>query len=284
MGILELLSILELGIIFSIVSIAIFITFRVSNIADMTVDGSFASGSLCALVMINSGASPIVSLIVAFIIGSLAGLMTYVITFYFKINGLLAGIITSFMLYSINLRITSGIPNIVSDSSLLVFNGILPLLLLSAIVAILIISLSWIFNTEIGLAWRASGQNALLSKIYGIPVNLYLLLSMLISNGLVGLAGALFAHYQGFADISMGQGTLIIGLTGLILGEILCLNTYSISIKLGFCVIGSILYKLVVSYALKLDNIGITSSDLNLVTGVLIIFIIQVPNIIKKIR
>lgn len=284
MGLLESLSIIELGIIFSIVSIAIFITFRISNIADMTVDGSFATGSLCSLVLVNSGFSPIISIIIAFVLGCAAGLITYIITFYFKINSLLAGIITSFMLYSINLRITSGIPNIVIESIDSIFSGYSPLIILSFISIGIIMLLSWVFKTQIGLALRASGQNSLLSKIYGVHVNIYLLISIIISNGLVGLAGALFAHYQGFADISMGSGTLIVGLTGLILGEILCFNAYSISVKLCFCIIGSIIYKLVISYALKLDYIGITSSDLNLVTGILIIFIIQIPNLIKKIR
>jgi len=271
----EIIISLEIGIIFGIIAMGIYISFRIIDFPDLTCDGSFVLGAVCSSMIIRAGYSAYLALVIALVSGLLAGFATGVLNAYFKINALLAGILVAFMLYSINLRIMGNIPNI----TLFGFSNIFSesnLLILASIFVVVFFLVGYLLNSDFGLAIRSIGQNIRLAKNYGINTAKITIIGLMISNSLIALGGGIFSQYQGFVDIGSGLGTIIVSLASVIIGEHI-LPSKSIWLKLASCLIGSIIYRLFISFALHSDYLGINSSDLNLVTGILIITVMLIP-------
>lgn len=282
MNTIQFLGALEMGLVYGIVAIGVYLTFRVINFPDLTVDGSFPLGAAVSAILIVSGFSAIVATVVAIIAGACAGFITGYLHVRWRILGLLSGILTMTALYSINLRIM-GKPNIAVpiESTLFTESGlILPALGIG--VCVLIILLVWFLRSQFGLALRATGINPRVSPSYGINVGLKTLVALSLSNGFVALAGSLFVQSHGFADVTMGGGTLIMGLASVIVGETL-FHSARIWVLVLSCVLGSILYRIAIALALNTHFAGLQSSDLNLITSGLIILALLLPQMKKRI-
>ena len=271
------------GLIWGLMALGIYITFRLLDMADLTVDGSFTTGGACAAMMILAGHGPWAALGVALIAGMLAGLCTGLLHTKLGIPAILAGILTQFALYSVNLHIMG----MAANRALSVDKY--PLLLSSrhigaaigkglVIAAVIVALMYWYFGTEQGRAIRATGDNPAMSRALGINIDNMKVLGLALSNGIVALAGGLMAQYQGFADINMGRGAIVIGLAAVIIGEVLVRALFkryiNFSILLAFTVLGGVLYYLVVVVVLwlKLD-----SNDLKLFTAVIVALFLAVP-------
>ncbi len=265
---LQLLGAIEIGLIYSLVAIGVYITFKVIDFPDLTVDGSFTLGAAVSSAMIFAGYNPYIATIVSILSGSCAGWVTGYLNVRWKILGLLAGILTMTALYSINLRIM-GRPNIAIIDSDTVFGNWSIILTILFFTIITILKLTRFFASEFGLAIRAVGINPKVSSAYGIRVGFMKIVALAISNGIVALAGSLFAQSQGFADISMGTGTIIVGLASVIIGEAI-VHPERIWVGLITCAIGSILYRIAIAFALNAHDIGLEASDLNLITALLV--------------
>ena len=282
---------LETGFIFALVALGIFISFRILDFPDLTVDGSFPLGAAVAASAIVAGINPWLATLMACVAGSIAGVITALLNVKLNILHLLASILTMIALYSINLRIMDG-PNkaLLGVETLLtpldnlsvpyyiaypIAFGILAFIVLGLLVAFL--------KTEIGLAMRATGSNPRMAKANGVNTSVMIVLGMALSNALVALAGALFAQSQGSADVTMGVGVIVIGLASVIGGEAL-IPTRTILLWALACLIGSILYRLVIAFALNGDVLGLKAQDLNLITAVLVTLAIVMPNIKSKFK
>ncbi len=289
MSLFSLLGAVEIGLIFSLVALGVFISFRLLRFPDLTVDGSFPLGGAVCAVLIASGTNPYVATLAAMAAGALAGLITGWLNVKLKIMDLLASILMMIALYSINLRIMGG-PNVplINDPTLLTSlqpEGMSdyvarPLILLVVVLAVKL-ALDWFFATERGLAIRATGSNARMARAQGINTGAMVLLGMAVSNGLVGLAGALFAQTQGGADISMGIGTIVIGLAAVIVGESILPSRKLILATLAV-VVGAIVYRFFIALALNSDFIGLKAQDLNLVTALLVTVALVIPQLKRK--
>ena len=266
--------------IYSLVAIGVYITFKIIDFPDLTVDGSFTLGAAVSSSMIYAGFDPYFATFIAILAGGLAGIITGYLNVRWDILGLLAGILTMTALYSINLRIM-GRPNIAIIDSVTVFGDwpIIGVILFVTIVAILI--LTRFFASEFGLAIRAVGINPKVSSAYGIRVGVMKIAALSISNGIVALAGSLFAQSQGFADISMGTGTIIVGLASVIIGEAL-VNPERVWSSLLTCAVGSILYRIAIAFALNAHDIGLEASDLNMITALLVALTMIATKLRKK--
>ena len=271
------------GIIWGIMALGIFITFRLLDFADLSVDGSFATGGAVTVMLIIGGYSPWVALVVALLAGILAGICTGLLHTKLGIPAILAGILTQFALYSINLRIMgmaankSANPNVYD---LIISMRNIPMaIVIGAVFAVAIIAvLYWYFGTEQGSALRATGSNPNMSRAQGINVSTMKVLGLAISNGIVALSGGLMAQFQGFADINMGRGAIVIGLAAVIIGEVLCDAFFrkgsQFYVRLLFVLLGGVVYYLVmvVILWLKLDP-----NDLKLFTAILVAVFLAVP-------
>lgn len=271
----ELLMSLEMGLIYGIVALGIYLTFRVINFPDLTCDGSFVLGSVTSAILIKSGINPWLSLFAAMLAGGIAGMATAILYIKFRIKNLLAGILVGFMLYSINLRIMSGIPNISLINSDVIFSQ-LPVIQLSIVGAVSCASITYLLMTDFGLSIRSIGQNKRLAQNSGVNASLMTLICLVLSNAIIALGGALFTQHQGFADVGSGIGTVIVGLASVIIGE-KALPYRSLAIKTLSCLLGSIIYRLFIGFALHSDSLGLTTSDLNLITGFMVIAIMYLP-------
>ena len=265
---------MEIGLIYSLIAIGIYLTFRVIDFPDLTVDGSFAFGAAISITLIVHGINPVVATIAAMIGGAIAGFITSYMNTRWGILGLLAGILTMTALYSVNLRIM-GMPNISLIEEQTLFSGNVSFAVISAIAMASVIAIAWFLKTDIGLAMRAIGINQKFSRAYGINVKMVQHIALSLSNAMVALGGALFAQLQGFADISMGLGTIVIGLASLIVGESVGLRGKVVLALVG-CIIGSVAYRIIIMLALNSDILGIKSTDLNLVTAVLVVVIMVI--------
>jgi putative tryptophan/tyrosine transport system permease protein len=278
---------IELGLLYGIVALGVYLSFRVLNFPDLTADGSFPLGGAVAAVLIVKGIDPWMAMLAAAVIGCLAGICTAILTVGFKILNLLASILTMIALYSINLRIM-GQPNVSLFGQTTIFTAFQPLLIsfpiglrqpmiMLAIVLALKFALDWFFKTELGLAMRATGSNADMARAQGINTDQMVIAGMALSNGLIALAGALFAQSNGYADVSMGVGTIVFGLAAVIVGETL-ISRSGIAWATLAAIVGSILYRLVIAFALNTKLLGLQSSDLNLVTAILVAIALILPN------
>ena len=264
---------LQLGLVFALVALAIFLTLRIIDFPDMTVNGSFTLGAAVSSVLLLNGSHPITATFAAFAAGGMAGMVTAFLSIYYRIQHLIAGIIVMMGLYSINLRIMAK-PNISLFDVVTIFD-IAPHMVVLVIITTAILALLTLFLlSEIGLAIRASGHNSVMGEAYGFNKNTTVITMVSLSNGLVALSGSLFSKLQGFVDISIGQGVIIVGLASVILGERLVRRS-KISVILFCCVVGAIVYRLIITAALKASDFGFLSSDVYLVTSVLIVLVMS---------
>ena len=291
MNLVAFLGAIEIGLVFGLVGLGVFLSFRVLNFPDLTVDGSFPLGAAVSAALIVSGLDPYSATLVAIACGCLAGLVTAFLNIRFGILHLLASILTMIALYSINLRIM-GRPNlaIISEPTVLsAFEGFgLAMLylkpLFAGVVAIAgVLLVSRFLASEYGLAMRATGANPRMARAQGVETSRATYVGMAMSNGLVALAGALFAQMNGFADVTLGTGTIVVGLAAVIVGEAL-LGTRSVLIWAAGCVVGSVAYRLAVALALNSDVLGLQASDLNLVTAVLVTIALILPGARSSVR
>ncbi len=262
----EVIMTTDVGLIYGLVAVGVYLTFRTINFADMTCDGSFVFGSSVCATLIHGGVSPYIAMLVATLAGGIAGLFTGILNIYCKISDLLSGIIVAFMLYSINLKVMGGLPNITLNDMELSMNSYIILATILPLATFLV----YLLFTDFGLALRSIGYNKRFSEVMGININMMTFFGLILSNALIGLGGAMFTQYQGFCDVSQGKGTLIAGLAAVIIGE----KVFRFK-KAGFfilaCIAGSILYRFFIMLALHSDFMQIETQDINLVAGAIII-------------
>jgi putative ABC transport system permease protein len=291
MSLIAFLGAIEIGLVFGLVAMGVFLSFRVLQFPDLTVDGSFPLGAAVAATLIVSGWNPYLATAIAALAGALAGLVTAWLNVRLKILHLLASILTMIALYSINLRIM-GRPNValLGDETVLTPLEALPLrsywlapILFLAVAIAAKLLVDRFLASEIGLAIRATGANPRLSRALGISTGRLILSGMALSNALVALAGALFAQSQGSADISMGVGVIVVGLAAVILGEAIVPGRGIALATLG-CILGSILYRLAVAFALNADVLGLQAQDLNLLTAILVALAMVLPGERRRFR
>ena len=290
MSLFSLFGALEIGLVFSLVALGVFISFRLLRFPDLTVDGSFPLGGAVCAVLITAGQPAWLATLAATAAGALAGLVTGWLNVRLKIMDLLASILMMIALYSINLRIMGG-PNVPLINDPTLFTQWQPAgwedhLSRPFLLALMVLAVKGLldafFATERGLAIRATGANARMARSQGVNTGAMVLLGMAISNALVGLAGALFAQTQGGADISMGIGTIVIGLAAVIVGESILPARRLLWATLAV-VLGALVYRLLIALALNSDFIGLKAQDLNLVTAVLVTFALMLPQL-KRLR
>lgn len=277
---------IETGLIYGLVAFGIFLSFRVLNFPDLTVDGSFPLGAAVAAVLIMEGWDPWIATGCAILAGMAAGAVTAILNVKLNILNLLASILTMTALYSVNLRIM-GRPNIAllgEDTVLTPWYSLdlayhqVPVLLFVIVIFVSLILLWRFMKSETGLAMRATGANPRMARAQGIATGGMIILGVAISNGMVGLAGALFAQSQGAADVTMGVGVIVIGLASLIGGEAVITPATVLRALIG-CVVGAIIYRLAIGFALNADVLGLKAQDLNLITAVLVTLAIVLPGV-----
>ena len=276
------------GLLWSILALGVFLTYRVLDIADLTVEGSYPLGAAVAISYIACGGSPIVAIILAFIAAAVAGAVTALLHTKLQIPALLAGILTMIGLYSINLRVMGGRSNIsiLRMDNIYTFFGNFGLdknmsILVCGLVFVvaIIVFLYWFFGTEIGAAIRATGSNKQMIRAQGINTDVTTIICLMLGNGLIGIAGALIGQSQSFADAGMGTGTIVIGLASIIIGEVL-FGTRNFMNWLLAIVGGSIAYRFVVAVVLQL---GFNQNDMKLLTAIIVALALAMPLIKAKI-
>ncbi|ASS74654.1 ABC transporter permease [Tumebacillus algifaecis] len=282
-----LLGSIESGLIFAFMALGVYLTFRILDFPDLTVDGSFTAGGAAAATLLAAGYHPLLSTVVAVAVGILAGSVTGLLHTKGKINPLLAGILTMIALYSVNLRIMgrANVPLLNEETLVTKVNATLVNVLgdlsLAAVmvVAVVVVKLGvdWFLRTEKGLMLRATGDNERMIRSFGANTDGAKVLGLALSNGLVALAGALMAQYQGFADVSMGIGMIVIGLASVIIGEAI-FGRSSIARATAAVIGGAILYRLIVAFALQA---GVNPSDLKLITALIVIFALISPKTLQ---
>ena len=273
---------LELGLLYAIMAIGVYLTYRVLDFPDLTVDGSFTTGAAVAAVMIMGGMPPWLTVMGALIAGMAAGLITGLLHVWGGINALLAGILTQLALYSINLRIM-GVANISLLRSDTLFTPLREAKLtgtwtsvgiLFVIAALIGVLVYFFLGTRYGVGIRATGDNELMAKSQGIDVGRAKLVGLSLSNGLVALAGALVAQFQGFADISMGIGMIVAGLASVIIGQAI-IGRMSVWQSVLAAAVGSVLYRAIIQAAL---SVGLDPNDMKLVSAVLVVLALVIPS------
>ncbi len=300
MSFYALVGALSQGLVYGLMALGVYLTFRVLDFPDLTVDGSFPLGAAVSAILIIKGVNPFVTLPVAILAGMAAGFVTAFLSTKLGILNLLASILTMIALYSINIRIM-GKPNIALIGQPTIFDyffdfreflslhGIpgyimTPILFLVIIVIVKII-LDLFLHTEVGLALRATGDNESMIRAQGVNSHFTIMLGVAISNGLVALAGALVAQNQGSADVNMGVGTIVAGLASVIVGEAVIGEMTVFRATIGV-IIGSILYRLSIALALtlRIGQLHITPSDLKLITAVLVVIALTFPAVRDKVK
>lgn len=280
------------GIIWGIMGIGVYITYKILDIADLSVDGTMATGGAVCGILIVNGYSVWFALLCAFLAGMLAGLVTGIFHTFMGIPAILAGILTQLGLYSINLRIL-GVGTAAGTASNLAisvdkYNLLLslrnvrvlswnnPIFVGVVFLVVLIAVLYWFFGTELGCSLRATGSNAGMSRAQGINTNFNKVLGLMLSNGIVALASGLYAQYQGFADVNAGRGAIVIGLAAVIIGEVVFGKLFhNFALKLLAVALGAVIYYLVIQVVLWL---GLSSSDLKLLSAIVVAIFLAVPH------
>ena len=279
-----------LGIIWGIMGLGLYLTYRVLNYADLTVDGSLTLGGAISAVYVAAGVQPIVAILLATFGGMMAGLVTGFLHTKLRIPDLLAGILTQFALYTVNLRIMGkanfGLLNQTTIFSQLKDLGIpskwVGLIVGLVFVVVLIILVYCFFGTEIGCALRATGNNPDMVKAMGGNTKVYIMLGLVVGNGLVAMSGAMLAQYQGYADINMGVGTIVVGLASIMIGEVL-FSKRTYFHRLAGVIIGSVVYRIIIAIVLRISMnfnfiIKITADDMKLITAVIVIIALVAPD------
>ena len=276
---------MALGLIWSIMALGVYITYKVLNVADLTVDGSFVTGGIVAAVLITNGMNFFLALLIATIAGALCGLITGLLHTFLGIPAILAGILTQMALWSINLLISNGRSNIsipsfsyhVLFSQASVYDALWQIVL---IVAFFMVALYLFFGTELGASIRATGNNQDMSRAQGINTKLNIVIGLMISNGLVALSGALLAQYQGFADINMGKGAIVIGLCAVVVGTAITSKiSTNFLVRLSGAAIGGLIYYIIFQTVVF---IGLDTNLLKALAAVIVIIFLGVPYIKQK--
>ena len=273
------------GLVWGIMAIGVYITFRVLDVADLTVDGSIATGGAVAVMLIRGGMNCWLALLCAFASGLLAGLVTGLFHTKCGIPAILAGILTQLALYSVNLRIMSGKANqpvgvdkydlAVSQRYVRDLSISNPLPLLLVITVVTVVALYWFFGTERGCSVRATGANANMARAQGINTGANIVLGLMLSNGLVALSGGLLAQFQGSADVGMGRGAIVIGLAAVIISEVTFGKIFqNFGLKMFAVSLGAVIYYFVLQVVLQL---GLNTNDLKLVSALIVAVFLSVP-------
>lgn len=278
------------GMIWGIMALGVYLTFRIMNTSDLTVDGSIATGGAVCVMLIRSGVSPYLAVLCAACTGALAGLITALLNTKCRIPAILSGILTQLALYSINLRIMGGKANqpvSIDKYNLLVSQRYVrslsfiknPIPFLIIVIAALIAFMYWFFGTEKGCSMRATGNNPAMARAQGINTEANTITGFMIANALVAFSGALLAQYQGAADINMGRGAIVIGLAAVIIGETVFKNIFkNFGLLLTAVVIGSVIYYMVLQITLQL---GLNTNDLKLISAAIVAAFLAIPNLKK---
>ena len=275
------ISTIAQGLLWALLAIGVYLTFRVLDIADLTVEGSFPLGAAVAATMLIAGYHPVAAILGACVAGMLSGVVTGFLCTKLKIPALLAGILTMIALYSVNLRIMgkANLPLLQQDTIFTIarslgFDNNITVLVVGAIIVLIVAVLNyWFFGTELGTAVRATGCNPHMIRANGIDTDVMVVLGLLLSNGLVAMSGALVAQNNGFADVGMGVGTIVIGLASVIIGEVL-FGTRSFKNCLISVILGSIVYRAVIAVVLQM---GMPPNDLKLFTAILVALALSLP-------
>lgn len=271
------------GLIWGIMAIGVFLTFKILDFADLTVDGTMATGGVVTVMLILKGWNPVAAVAVAFVAGMLAGLITGILHTVLGIPDILAGILTQLSLYSINLNISEGKANqaVNVDVYKLVVSGRdNPAAIVTVVIILLVVIalMYWFFGTELGFTIRATGCNPNMSRAQGINTNVAKVLALVFSNGLVGFAGGLLSQYQGNFDVNMGRGSIVIGLASVIIGEVLGEAIFgkklNFSGRLAFVAVGSIIYYIVIQFVLWL---GLPTIDMKMFSAMVVAIFLAVP-------
>ena len=272
---------MALGLLWAVMTIGVYCTYRILDIADLSVEGSITLGAAVAASMIATGADPYVACMAAFMAGSLAGLVTALLHTRLKIPALLSGILTMIALYSVNLRIMgkANIPllrvktvysflenmGMNKNTAVIIYGG--------STAMIVVLVLYWFFGTEIGCAIRATGNNTKMSRAQGINTDNMKIIGLMLSNALVALSGSLIAQYQSFADVQMGTGSIVIGLASVIIGEVL-FGRRSFFSRLFSLICGAVTYRMIIAFVLKM---GMNANDLKLFTSITVAIALSLP-------
>ena len=268
------------GIIWGIMAVGVYLTFKVLDLADLTVDGSFGTGGAVLVVCTIAGMNIWMAMLLAFLAGCIAGLVTGILHTKFGIPAILAGILTQLALYSMNLRIMSGRANValnIDEYDILVSLRYIPksILIGGAFALVIIGLLYWFFGTEVGAGVRATGCNEAMARANGINTGFNKVLGLVLSNGIVALAGGLLAQYQGFADINMGRGAIVIGLAAVIIGEVIFGKLFkNFALRLLAAVLGGVIYYIVIQLVLQM---GLNANDLKLFSALVVALFLGVP-------
>ena len=273
------------GLVWGIMALGVYVTYRILDVADLTVDGSLATGGAVCVILIRAGVNPCVAILAALVAGGVAGLVTALLHTKCGIPAILAGILMQLALYSVNLRVMGGKSNqpvsvdkynlIVSQRyvrELKLTNPMIPILIiLAAIIGILY----WFFGTEKGCSIRATGANKTMARAQGINPDNDIILGLVISNALVALSGALIAQYQGSVDVNMGRGAIVIGLAAVIIGEVVFKKIkHNFAGTLAFVTLGAVIYYIVIQITLLL---GLNTNDLKLITAIIVGLFLALP-------
>lgn len=278
------------GVLWGMLVLGVYITFKLLNIADLTVDGSFAlGGMICAILIADKHLSPLLTLLIATLGGAMAGLITGALHSFFEIPSILAGILTQISIWSINLRISGKRSNISIGKKDTIFSSFTDVtglskaqssLIIGVIIIVLTIAfLYWLFGTELGAALRATGNNEAMIRALGVDTKITKLLGLVISNALVGLSGAIVAQSQGYGDINMGTGAIVIGLAAIVIGEVLLSRVISFWAKLFAAVAGSVVYFIIRAIVLRL---GLDSDYMKMLSAIIVAISLAFPIVMEK--
>ncbi len=278
-----LIGAVALGLLWAVMALGVYITYRILDVADLTVEGTIALGGAVAARMISANMNPWLSVLCATIAGLLAGLCTGLLHTKLRIPALLSGILTMIALYSINLRVMgkSNVPllrveTVFSPLQRMGLSTSISSLIVGTVTVIVVaVALYWFFGTELGNAIRATGNNQNMARAQGINTSNMVILGLVLSNGLVALSGALIAQYQSFSDVQMGTGSIVIGLASLIIGEVL-FGTRTFKRTLVSVSLGAIIYRIIIALVLKA---GMDANDLKLFTAITVAFCLSTPMI-----
>lgn len=271
------------GVLWGIMTLGLYITFKILDFADMTVDGSFALGGSLGATLVVAGMNPFLALFFAALAGSLAGFVTGILNTKLKIPGLLAGILTMIALYSINIRIMGkantpliGIDTMLSslEKTFALGKSSSSLVIGCAFSLLIVAAMYWFFGTELGSAIRATGNNERMVRALGVDTDAMKIIGLMLSNALVALSGAMVAQSQGYADVGMGTGTIVIGLASIIIGEVIFGRRFAFWYMLLSVVAGSVIYRIIIAVVLQL---GLKSTDLKLLTAVIVAIALALP-------
>ena len=275
------------GVLWGLMTLGVYITFKILDFPDMTVDGSFALGGAVSAILVVKGVNPWLAILPAMCSGMIAGAVTGLLHTKVKIPGILAGILTMLALYSINVRIQgqANIPLLGEKTVISTLGEVIQTstnnlaLIIGLIVSVGIVAiLYWFFGTELGSSIRATGNNEYMVRALGVNTDKMKIIGLMLSNALVALSGAFVSQSQGFADAGMGQGAIVIGLASIIIGEVIFGNRFNFAYKLASIIGGSIIYRIIIAVVLQL---GMQSTDLKLLTAVIVAIALGIP-VMKK--